>query len=239
MDRPRERHVECKPLARMRGATHVLSVATPSRVLVLVPNPELAASLVDALREAGHSAFVAGERSTAIAAARRERFDATLIDADERDAADAIGANHAGATSTLIVSLAAHAYATTQPSATPSRRVLLALDDPAYGELIADALTEAGHQPSLADEPGALGARLAAQPFDVAVIDLDTRARNGASLIAAVREASPDTTVIALLPCGGRVRSPGPLRYHIAIEKPTRLASLLLAIAISRPVVSR
>ncbi len=69
--------------------------------------------------------------------------------------------------------------------------------------LILDSLREAGHQGELADDRVKVDRALASKAFDAAIVDLDTRARNGVDLIQAIRARAPSTTVIALLPCGG------------------------------------
>jgi two-component system response regulator QseB len=113
------------------------------------------------------------------------------------------------------------------------RTVLLVLEDRALSELIAEALVEAGHVATPVDDAAAALAVLAAQSFDAAIVDLDTRARDGAHVIARLRAEHPATTVIALLPCGGLPdRGPAPAS-HLAIEKPARMAALLSAVNVA------
>jgi DNA-binding response OmpR family regulator len=112
------------------------------------------------------------------------------------------------------------------------RRVLLLMEDDAFAEMLRETLTEAGHSVEV-DLRSDLPAMLARGPFDAAVVDLDTRARDGGSLVDEIRERAPATTVIALLPCGGsRGAGEGAAAgCHVALEKPARLGALLAAVA--------
>ncbi len=115
----------------------------------------------------------------------------------------------------------------------PSRSVLIVVDEPALGDLLAETLEEAGHRAVIADSADGVTVAVAAARFDAAIVDLDRRARDGDELTALVRSLSPATTVIALLPCGAR---PGDLRdasFHLSLEKPARLQALLTALAAS------
>src|SRR5690348_4644169 len=85
------------------------------------------------------------------------------------------------------------------------RQVVLLIEDPQLAEVILDALTDAGHEGELAASED-LPALLLEKRFDAAIVDLDTRARDGAKTIALLRRVSPETTVLALLPCGGLTR---------------------------------
>ena len=114
---------------------------------------------------------------------------------------------------------------------TPSRRVLVAVEDPSFGEMLLDALAEAGHLAELAVDEAGLRAALARPSFDVALVDLDNRGRNGAQLVALVRERSPSTTVVALLPCGGLPPNHPEVQFDASVEKPGRLLALLSALA--------
>jgi DNA-binding NtrC family response regulator len=111
-----------------------------------------------------------------------------------------------------------------------SRRVLLVLEDAALSDLLSEALIDAGHVAVQADGAAAAEAVLRAQPFDAVIVDLDTRARDGLALVTRARTFAPTVTVIALLPCGGLGDSGAPPPYHLAIEKPARLAALLSAV---------
>jgi CheY-like chemotaxis protein len=115
-----------------------------------------------------------------------------------------------------------------------SRHVVLLIEDPQLAEVILDALTEAGHTGELATSED-LPALLLEKRFDAAIVDLDTRARDGAKTIALLRRSSPDTTVLALLPCGGLTRG-GAIPYHMSLEKPARLQAILTALALSRTI---
>jgi DNA-binding response OmpR family regulator len=122
------------------------------------------------------------------------------------------------------------------PQLDTGRRVLVVVDDPAMAELLAEALGEAGHQVETVD--GLLAARSAVDraAFDAALVDLDTRARNGAEIVALIRCQAPAATVIAFTPCGG-LRPNDEAHYHLALEKPARLRAVLAAVAASHKVV--
>jgi DNA-binding NtrC family response regulator len=113
------------------------------------------------------------------------------------------------------------------------RNVLLVIEDRALSDLLAEALGDAGHAATQADDSAGAEAAFAARPFDAAIVDLDTRARDGALLIARLRAAHPATTVIALLPCGGFPSANGAPAYHVALEKPARLAAILAAVDVA------
>ncbi len=97
-----------------------------------------------------------------------------------------------------------------------------------------EALTDAGHTGELASGEN-LPALLLERRFDAAIVDLDTRARDGAAIVELLRRCSPDTTVVALLPCGGLPRAE-PIPYHLSLEKPARLQSVLSALAVSHSI---
>lgn len=109
-------------------------------------------------------------------------------------------------------------------------RVLVVVEDAALGELLLDALADAGHAAVLAFGLAELCATVEESDFGAAIVDLDIRARNGAELLAALHTKSPRTAVIALIPCGGL---PAALArpLHAALEKPARLRALLAALA--------
>jgi DNA-binding NtrC family response regulator len=113
------------------------------------------------------------------------------------------------------------------------RDVLLVIEDGALSELLYEALVGAGHRATPVEEAAAAAAALAAQPFDAAIVDLDTRARDGLKLIAHLRAEHPRVTIIALLPCGGLRGAPEELGYHLAIEKPARLSAVLSALNVA------
>jgi len=118
------------------------------------------------------------------------------------------------------------------------RRVLLVVEDGALAELLVEALDDAGHTAVVADGIATARAALDRQPFDAAIVDLDTRARDGGEVVGFIRERSPATTVIALLPCGGLPQAARAVGYHLATEKPARLHALLSAIRASHAVDS-
>jgi DNA-binding response OmpR family regulator len=112
-----------------------------------------------------------------------------------------------------------------------SRHVLVVVEDPQLGELLLDALTGAGHTGVLAESP------VLTERFDVAIVDLDTRARDGAAHVERLRRHAPATAIVALLPCGGL---PHPAAgYHLALEKPMRLGALLAAVTQFARVLER
>ena len=120
---------------------------------------------------------------------------------------------------------------------TPPRRawrnVLLVIEDRALSEVLSEALVEAGHLATQVEDAASAQSALAGQAFDAAVVDLDTRARDGVHLIARLRQEHPALTVIALLPCGGLPGGSGPPPYHLAIEKPARLSAVLSAVNVA------
>jgi DNA-binding response OmpR family regulator len=114
-----------------------------------------------------------------------------------------------------------------------ARHVLLVIEDRALSDVVAEALVDGGHVVAQADDGAQAATLLATQRFDAAIVDLDTRARDGVHLIARLRAEHPASTVIALLPCGGLPsgnRAPG---YHLGIEKPARLAAILAAVEVA------
>lgn len=114
------------------------------------------------------------------------------------------------------------------------RRVLIIVEDETLGELLAETLRDAGHATLRLEEEQALEAELRARRFDSVVVDLDTRAHDGARLVARLRAAAPASTIVALLPCGGLLAGDAHPGYHVAIEKPARLGAVLSAVQ-SRP----
>jgi DNA-binding NtrC family response regulator len=116
----------------------------------------------------------------------------------------------------------------------PAHDVLVLVEDNALTDLLLDALGRAGHRGQVAATgPREAEAALGRAAFHAAIVDLDTRARNGAELVRIVRRRSPSTVVIALLPCGGLPRAQTPPPYHLGMEKPARLGTLLAALAMS------
>jgi CheY-like chemotaxis protein len=116
----------------------------------------------------------------------------------------------------------------------PAHNVLLLVEDDALIDLLLDALARAGHRGHVAATgPRQVEAALGCAAFHAAIIDLDTRARNGGELVRIVRRRSPSTVVIALLPCGGLPRTQAPPPYHLAMEKPARLGTLLATLSMS------
>jgi DNA-binding NtrC family response regulator len=115
-----------------------------------------------------------------------------------------------------------------------SRRILLIMEDETLAELLDETLREAGHDTGRLLEHGDVETVLGARAFDVVIIDLDTRARDGAQLVTRLRRWSPASTIVALLPCGGMPANAERIPYHLAIEKPARLGAVLSAINASR-----
>src|SRR5262249_35282949 len=114
--------------------------------------------------------------------------------------------------------------------------VLLVIEDDGLAELLADALTEAGHAVEIADGLNRLTAALARRAFAAAIVDFDIRTRNAPVLVAQVRRSAPATKVIALLPCGGS-GDRSPAQYHLGIEKPARLSAIVAAVATGASLV--
>ena len=129
----------------------------------------------------------------------------------------------------LVLSCRDMAQSSSRSPAT-ARAVLVVVEDRALSDVIAEALAEAGHIVEQADDAAAAESAVTALRFDAAIVDLDTRARQGASLVAHFRATQPQLTVIALLPCGGLPASAQPPVYHLALEKPARIAALLSAV---------
>lgn len=118
------------------------------------------------------------------------------------------------------------------------RRILVVVDEPAFADVIGEALTEAGHTVEVADDEPAVRAALARTRFDAAIVDLDTRARNGLQLFLRIQALAPATLRIALLPCGGLPPGAAGVPFHLALEKPPRLAALVRAVDVARAVAS-
>ena len=113
------------------------------------------------------------------------------------------------------------------------RTVLLVIEDCGLSDVLAEALVGAGHVAVQVEDAREAANAVAAQPFDAAIVDLDTRARDGVHLIARLRVEHPALTVIALLPCGGLPGRTPPPQYHLALEKPARLAAILSAVNVA------
>jgi DNA-binding NtrC family response regulator len=120
----------------------------------------------------------------------------------------------------------------------PNRRVLIVVEDVALAELLFELLRDAGHEAALAEGQEGLGQALDREAFDAVIVDLDTRSRSGPELVEAIRARAPATTVIALLPCGGLAPGHPKIPYHLAVEKPARLLTLLSALSVARRVSS-
>jgi DNA-binding NtrC family response regulator len=117
------------------------------------------------------------------------------------------------------------------------RTVLVVIEDRALSDVLAEALVEAGHDIAQVDDAAAAERAVALRRFDAAIVDLDTRARQGAGLVAHLAATQPQLTVIALLPCGGLPASARPPLYHFALEKPARIAALLSAVNIAHAAI--
>ena len=126
------------------------------------------------------------------------------------------------------------------PSSAPTgewRNVLLVIEDRALSDVLAEALVDAGHTATQVEDTSAARSAFDEQSFDAVIVDLDTRARDGVHLIARLRAEQPATTVIALLPCGGLPSTTGRPPYHLAVEKPARLAAILSAVNVAHTAV--
>jgi DNA-binding response OmpR family regulator len=110
-----------------------------------------------------------------------------------------------------------------------SRWVLVVVDDVSLGELLAETLLEAGHVAQIARPDEVLDGEIDGTTFEVAIVDLNLPIV-GAQIVSKVRRESPMTAVVALLPCGGTAEEFKSMRYHLAIETPARLRTLLEAV---------
>jgi DNA-binding response OmpR family regulator len=111
-----------------------------------------------------------------------------------------------------------------------SRWILVVVDDVSLGELLAETLLEAGHIAQIARPDELLDGETDGATYEIAIIDLNLRMHLGAQLISKVRREAPDTAVIALLPCGATAEEFNGMHYHLAIEMPARLRTLLAAV---------
>jgi DNA-binding NtrC family response regulator len=112
-----------------------------------------------------------------------------------------------------------------------ARKVLIVVEDRVLSDLMSEALAEAGHAVAQADGAAAARSAVSDGEFDAAIIDLDTRAREGVALITELRATHPLLTVIALLPCGGLPNGARQPLFHVALEKPARLAAVVAAVS--------
>lgn len=117
------------------------------------------------------------------------------------------------------------------------RTVLLVIEDRALSDVLAEALTDGGNEVTQVEDSEAAARALDERLFDAAVVDLDTRARDGTVILARLRTTHPATTVIALLPCGGLPDGARRPPYHLALEKPARLAALLTAVSAAHAAI--
>ncbi|MCU1278682.1 MAG: DNA-binding response regulator [bacterium] len=125
------------------------------------------------------------------------------------------------------------------PSAVPRswRKVLLVIEDRALSDVLAEALVDAGHVATQVEDAATAQRALDSEPYDVAIVDLDTRARDGVHLIARLRAQRPALTIIALLPCGGLPSGAATPGHHLAIEKPARLSAVLSAVNVAHAAI--
>ncbi len=85
-----------------------------------------------------------------------------------------------------------------QPSAYPAGRVLLVEDDPEAALFATYALEKGGFAVTHTPNPAAALALVAAEPWDLALTDLDLPVISGAELIMALRLVAPKLPVIML-----------------------------------------
>ena len=112
-------------------------------------------------------------------------------------------------------------------------RVLVAEDDAALRELLAELLTNAGHK--VVSVPNGAQALIALQnpdAFDVVLTDLMMPGVGGEGVLAGARDRAPNVPVIVMTAFGGteveeRVRRFGAAAYF---DKPFRLENLVAAI---------
>ncbi len=85
-----------------------------------------------------------------------------------------------------------------QPSAYPAGRVLLVEDDPEAALFATYALEKGGFAVTHTPNPATALALVAAEPWDLALTDLDLPVISGAELITALRLVAPKLPVIML-----------------------------------------
>jgi DNA-binding response OmpR family regulator len=110
------------------------------------------------------------------------------------------------------------------------RRVLLVVEDVTLEEILADALTAAGHAVELASPESIEGGEVSCTGLDVAIVDLDTRERGGASAVSHLQRIAPQVGVIAIVPCGALRSDYVGFKCQFLLEKPARIHAVLAAV---------
>jgi len=85
-------------------------------------------------------------------------------------------------------------------------RILVADDEPSIRWLLDRLLRQVGHSVTVAEDGGAALARAAAEPFDLAFVDVRMPDLDGLEVLSRLKTASPDTAVIVMT-AHGSVRS--------------------------------
>ena len=79
---------------------------------------------------------------------------------------------------------------------------MIVVDDENLAELLVETLVDAGHVVRAAPSADVLGGGALGVSFEIALVDLESRAHVGAEVVAKIRRDAPKTKLIALLPCG-------------------------------------
>lgn len=81
---------------------------------------------------------------------------------------------------------------------TPTTRILVVDDEPGIRFFLEETLTRDGHQVVAVESGEAALKQIAAQEFDLALLDLKLKGIGGMEVLAALRRRAPDTAVIVL-----------------------------------------
>jgi CheY-like chemotaxis protein len=84
------------------------------------------------------------------------------------------------------------------PDRSDGLNILLVDDEPDFNLLVAEALTDAGHQVTTAANGEEALSLITSELFDVMVCDIRLPKLDGLSLFRRTRQESPDTTVILM-----------------------------------------
>ncbi|HEY7041365.1 MAG TPA: GAF domain-containing protein [Methylomirabilota bacterium] len=140
-------------------------------------------------------------------------------------------------------SVAAAAIESPAPSAPAAHTgsILVVEEEESIGSAVLDALMAVGHRVEIVLDATAALARLAEGGIDVVITDLALRDRSGLQLAAAVKQRTPNTTVVLLTGWGRRlheerVRGAGVDVMVLKPVQPDRLrAAVVEALALRRP----
>ena len=86
----------------------------------------------------------------------------------------------------------------TEPTAATAARVLVADDEPAMRWLLERLLRQAGHAVTVVEDGPAALAAAAAEPFDLAILDIRMPGVDGLEVLSRLRAERPDTAVIVM-----------------------------------------